>query len=187
MTNHTGERVRYWRVRRGLDRKMLAARVGRSPSWVKSIETGQRELARLPMLEKVAAVLGVTVQALTDPVEAERATRAPDAAEVAAITGALERYEVILGAPFEVAEHPRLPDLARRVNFLDEAFLASRFSSIGRDLPRILIEAQRAVEDQPSREATRVLVKTYRIASSTLLKLGAARRRSRDARRAALG
>jgi len=173
MNSSAGERVRYWRKRRGLDRKMFAARVGRSESWVKAIETGQRELVRLPMLEKVAAVLGVTVQALIDPVEAERATRQPDAAEVAAITGALERYEVILGAPVAAAEHPSMPDLSRRVGFLDEAFLASRFSSIGRDLPRVMVEAQRAVEENPGPEATRILVKVYRIASSTLLKLGA--------------
>lgn len=171
--NRTGERVRYWRTRRGLDRKTLAGRVGRSESWLKAIELGQRELVRLPMLEKVAAALGVTVQALTDPVEAERAVRMPDAAEVAAITGALGRYEVILGAPVGVEEQPHARDLDRRVAYLDEAFLASRFSSIGRDLPKLLIEAQRAVETDPGTDSVRVLVKTYRIASSTLLKLGA--------------
>lgn len=173
MSNRTGERVRYWRTRRGLDRAMFAARVDRSPSWVKAIENGQRELTRLPMLERVAHALGVTVQALTDPVEAERATRAPDAAEIAAITGALERYEVILGASVGAADHPKPVDLAKRVNFLDEAFLASRFSSIGRDLPKLLIEAQRAMKEEPGPESIRVLVKVYRIASSTLLKLGA--------------
>lgn len=173
MSNRTGERVRYWRTRRGLDRATFAARVGRSPSWVKAIENGQRELTRLPMLERVAQALGVTVQALTDPVEAERATRAPDAAEIAAITGALERYEVILGASVGAADHPKPVDLAKRVNFLDEAFLASRFSSIGRDLPKLLIEAQRAMKEEPGPESIRVLVKVYRIASSTLLKLGA--------------
>ena len=173
MSNRTGERVRYWRTRRGLDRATFAARVGRSPSWVKAIENGQRELTRLPMLERVAQALGVTVQALTDPVEAERATRAPDAAEIAAITGALERYEVILGASVGAADHPKPIDLAKRVNFLDEAFLASRFSSIGRDLPKLLIEAQRAMKEEPGPESIRVLVKVYRIASSTLLKLGA--------------
>ena len=173
MVDHAGVRVRYWRLRRGLTRQTLAGRVGRSVSWLEKIEAGDRDLARLPMLEKVAAALGVTVQALTDPVEAERATRAPDAAEVAAIRGALGRYEVILGAPVEVEEHPRPADLARRVRFLDEAFLASRFSSIGRDLPRLLIQTQRAVEEHPGQESARLLVKTYRVASSTLLKLGA--------------
>lgn len=175
MTVRTGERVRYWRMRRGLDRKQLAARVDRSESWVKSIELGQRELVRLPMLEKVAGALGVTVQALTDPVEAERATRTPDAAEIAAITGALERYEVILGVPIKAADHPDLKALGKRVRFLDEAFLASRFSSIGRELPSVIIEAQRAVEEQPGAASARALVKSYRIASSTLLKLGADR------------
>ncbi|WP_194927800.1 helix-turn-helix domain-containing protein [Catenulispora pinisilvae] len=173
MSNRTGERVRYWRIRRGLDRATFASRVDRSPSWVKAIENGQRELTRLPLLERVAQALGVTVEALTDPAEAERATRAPDAAEIAAITGALEHYEVILGAPVNALEHPQSANLAKRVNFLDEAFLASRFSSIGRDLPKLLIEAQRAAKEQPGAESIRVLVKVYRIASSTLLKLGA--------------
>lgn len=173
MANHTGSRVRYWRLRRGLTQAALAGRVERSVSWLEKIESGERELARLPMLEKVAAALGVTVAALTDPVEAERATRAPDAAEVAAIRGALGRYEVILGAPAGVEEHPTRGGLARRVKYLDEAFLASRFSSIGRDLPRLLIQTQRAVEDHPGDDSARLLVKTYRVASSTLLKLGA--------------
>lgn len=173
MTLHTGARVRYWRLRRGLTQQTFADRVGRSLSWVEKIESGERELARLPMLEKVASVLGVTVQALTDPAEAERVARAPDAAEVAAIRGALGRYEVILGATIGAVEHPKLTDLTKRIHHLDEAFLASRFSSIGRDLPKLMIESQRAVEEQPCVDASRLLVRTYRIASSTLLKLGA--------------
>jgi transcriptional regulator with XRE-family HTH domain len=173
MTTPTGARVRYWRMRRGLSREVLAGRVGRSASWLKSVEIGQRELVRLPMLEKVAAALGVTVQALIDPIEAERAERLPDAAEVAAITGALGQYAVILGAPIAADDHPDVPRLAGRIRFLDEAFLQSRFSSIGRDLPKTMAEAQRAADDQPGEVTARLLVKTYRIASSTLLKLGA--------------
>lgn len=168
-----GQRVRYWRLRRGLKQHQFAERVGRSVSWVEKVESGQRTLDRLPMLEKVAEVLGVTVQALTDPVAAERAARTPDAAEVAAIEGALSRYEVILGASVGVDSHPELPNLRRRVHFLDEAFLASGFSRIARDLPKLLMETQIAAGEQPGPESARLLVKTYRVASSTLLKLGA--------------
>lgn len=170
---HIGKRVQYWRLRRGLSLEVLAGRVDRSKSWLEKIEGGQRQLQRLSMLDKVAAALGVTVQALTDPVEAERAAREPDAAEVAAIKGALGRYEVILGAHIPAETHPSPADLARRVRHLDEAFLASRFSSIGRELPRLMVETQRTVEEHPGAESARLLVKTYRIASSTLLKLGA--------------
>lgn len=173
MGQNTGSRVRYWRLRRGLTQATLAARVGRTVSWLEKIEGGQRDLARLPMLETVAAALGVTVAALTDPLEAERATRSPDAAEIAAISGALSQYEVILGAPMPADDHPRPAALGRRVRFLDEAFAASAFSAIGRELPRLMIETQRAFEDHPGPETARLLVKTYRVASSTLLKLGA--------------
>jgi len=168
-----GQRVRYWRLRRGLDKRQFADRVGRSVSWVEKIESGERALDRVPVLESVAAVLGVTVQALTNPVAAERAARLPDAAEVAAITGALEQYEVILGVPAGVSENPQLSKLAPRVRYLDEAFLASGFSRIARELPRLLLETQVVHREQPGDISARLLVKTYRVASSTLLKLGA--------------
>lgn len=168
-----GQRVRYWRLRRGLDKRQFADRVGRSVSWVEKIESGERTLDRIPVLENVAKVLGITVQALTNPVAAERATRLPDAAEVAAITGALEQYEVILGVPTRVTEDPQLSALAPRVRYLDEAFLASGFSRIAREMPRLLVETQIAHREQPGDVSARLLVKTYRVASSTLLKLGA--------------
>lgn len=169
-----GQRVRYWRLRRGLDKRQFGDRVGRSVSWVEKIEGGERSLDRIPVLEKVAGVLGVTVQALTNPLAAERAARLPDAAEVAAITGALERYEVILGAPAGISEDPQPAALAPRVRYLDEAFLASGFSRIARELPRLLLETQIVHREQPGDVSSRLLVKTYRVASSTLLKLGAA-------------
>jgi transcriptional regulator with XRE-family HTH domain len=174
-TAQIGARVRYWRLRRGLNRQQFALRVGRSVSWLEKVESGERALVRLPMLDQVALALAVTVEALTDPIEADRAVRSPDAAEVAAIRGALGRYEVILGAPIVTADPPQLAAVARQVDYLNTAFLASNFSSIGRHLPRLIVEAQRAVENASSElvTATRLLVQTYRIASSTLLKLDA--------------
>jgi hypothetical protein len=44
-----GRRVRYWRVRRNLDRQRFADMVGRSTSWVDKIEKGERSLLRLPI------------------------------------------------------------------------------------------------------------------------------------------
>jgi transcriptional regulator with XRE-family HTH domain len=174
-TAQIGARVRYWRLRRGLNRQQFAVRVGRSVSWLEKVESGERALVRLPMLDQVAEALGVTVEARTDPVEAQRAVSSPDAAEVAAIRGALGRYEVILGAPIEIADAPQLSAVSKQVDYLNTAFLASNFSSIGRHLPRLIVEAQRAVEGAGSElvSATRFLVQTYRVASSTLLKLDA--------------
>lgn len=174
-TAQIGARVRYWRLRRGLNRQQFSARVGRSVSWLEKVEAGERALLRLPMLEQVADALGVTPGALTDPVEAERAVRSPDAAEVAAIRGALGRYEVIIGAPIDTARTPQLSSVSKQVDYLNTAFLASNFSIIGRHLPKLIVEAQRTVEGAGDDlvPATRLLVQTYRVASSTLLKLDA--------------
>lgn len=61
-----GQRVRYWRQRRNLDRKQLADMVGRSTSWLDKIEKGERSLLRLPTLERVAEVLSIDPSVLTD-------------------------------------------------------------------------------------------------------------------------
>ncbi len=87
-----GARVRYWRERRKLPRKQFADMVGRSTSWLDKIESGERELARVPMIERVADALGVDPAVLTDEGYVQRARRCVDAFEVQAIRRALAAY-----------------------------------------------------------------------------------------------
>lgn len=54
-----GHRLRYFRGRAGMTRVVLGGLVGRSESWVKSVESGRFLLPRLPMLLQLADVLGV--------------------------------------------------------------------------------------------------------------------------------
>jgi len=165
-----GRRVSYWRTRRGLTRQQFADLVGRSMSWVDKVETGQRGLVRLPMLEAVATALQVDVAALTDDEIARRAAQSPDAVEVRAIRGALGSYQVILGG---VCERPDLGRLRGQVDYACAAWLSSHFTTMGRVLPGLITDAQCAVEQLDGEDrlaATRSLVMTYRLASSTLLK-----------------
>lgn len=55
----TGERIRSARRARGMSRPVLAGLVGRSPDWLKKIETGVRPLNSLPLLVQLARVLGL--------------------------------------------------------------------------------------------------------------------------------
>ncbi|MGQ0840204.1 helix-turn-helix domain-containing protein [Actinokineospora sp.] len=87
-----GQRVRYWRERRNLTRQRFADMVSRSTSWLDKIESGERELARLPMIERVAAALGLDPVVLTDANYAQRAEQCVDASEVQAIRAALAAY-----------------------------------------------------------------------------------------------
>jgi transcriptional regulator with XRE-family HTH domain len=55
----TGDRIKTIRERKGMSRPVLAGLVGRSQSWLKDIETGRRLPPRLPMLVRLAEVLGI--------------------------------------------------------------------------------------------------------------------------------
>src|SRR2546423_3122862 len=91
-----GRQVARWRARRGLTRQQFADLCGRSVSWVDKIERGERALLRLPMLERVAEVLRLSVDMLTGPDQARAAvSRCLDAFEVSAIREALQRYDAI--------------------------------------------------------------------------------------------
>lgn len=170
---HVGSRVRYWRLRRNLDRKQFADMVGRSTSWLDKIESGERSLARLPMLERVAEALGIDPSVLTDTVRAERASQCVDVGEVAAIRTALSRYP---GLAAHHASDTSLTAIQRQAEYLDQAWLSSRFTVVARHLPKLMAEAQGAVlAATPAEQVTayRVLVTTYRLASSMLLKFEA--------------
>jgi transcriptional regulator with XRE-family HTH domain len=171
-----GRRVGQWRVRRNLTRQQFADRVGRSLSWVDKVESGERALVRLPMLETVAEALDIDPSVLTDDVAARLARGCPDAAEVWALKAALGRYDMTLRRPDEsIVDAPALSDLHARVEHACLAWLASHLRTLGRVLPALIGDAQRAVEayDGDARHrAIRDLVMVYRLAWSTLLKLG---------------
>ncbi|WP_020670015.1 helix-turn-helix domain-containing protein [Amycolatopsis nigrescens] len=167
-----GDRVRYWRRRRNLGRKHFADMVGRSASWVDKIEKGERALLRLPMLERVAEVLNIDPAVLTDQPAAERAARCVDPTEVQAIRSALGSYPGL--AP---AEPPAGTfRITQQADYLDAAWAASHFTVVARHLPTLITAAQNAVPTATGDErlgAHRMLVTTYRLASSMLLKFEA--------------
>ncbi|MEV5911049.1 helix-turn-helix transcriptional regulator [Streptomyces chartreusis] len=54
---HVGERIRMLRESRGLSRAALAQMCGRSPEWLKKIESGERELRSHTLLVRLGAAL----------------------------------------------------------------------------------------------------------------------------------
>lgn len=165
----TGRRVRYWRERRNLDRKRFADLVGRSVSWLDKVEKGERELVRLPMLERVAEVLAIDPAVLTDGPAARRAADCVDAVEVRAIRNALGQYPAL-------ADHrppPILAEVTGQLSHVNHAWLSSHFTVVARYLPRLLGDTQLfalTISEVDRVEAARALVAAYRLASSMLLK-----------------
>jgi transcriptional regulator with XRE-family HTH domain len=60
LTTPFGERLQRHRKRAGMSRPVLAGLVGRSPDWVKALENGRLLTPRLPLLLRLAEVLGIT-------------------------------------------------------------------------------------------------------------------------------
>ena len=175
-----GRRVARWRGRRGLTRRQFANLCGRSLSWVDKVESGERGLLRLPMLERVAEVLHVSVETLTDATEGRQARNCLDLFEVSAIRAVLQSYQAIsrvfVPTDREIVEPPDLDRLAQQVTYAWTAFQNAHWPVLGQVLPRLLTAAQWAVAaypgaDDQARRARAVLSMTYQVTASTLWKL----------------
>jgi transcriptional regulator with XRE-family HTH domain len=169
-------RVEYWRRRRGLTRQVFADRMGRSLSWARKISNGDRQLDRLSVLEQIAGVLDVALAVLIEAEEAERVAQCPDAAEVAALAAALQRYDGIL-ADGSLMGSPNLNRLRRRVRYGWSSFQASDYAALGRTLPDLLVslqQAERVCSGVERDQAIELLIQTYQLAAEAGFKLSRA-------------
>lgn len=170
-----GRRVARWRARRGLTRRHFAALCGRSSSWVDKVESGERGLLRLPMLERVAEVLHVSVDALTCVADDRQAKHCLDAFEINAIRAALQSYQAIsrvfVPSADQLPQPPDLDRLAQQVTYSWAAFQNARWPLLGQALPQLLTTAQTAVAAYPgaddhARRAGALLSQAYQVTAA---------------------
>ncbi|MFF0316213.1 helix-turn-helix domain-containing protein [Micromonospora sp. NPDC005252] len=152
-----GRRVASWRVRRQMTQQMLADRLRRSKSWVDKIERGVRPLDRYSVIQELAHVLRVEPEALLGQ---PRSTPAGTPDGVDDIRAALARYD-LPQAP------PQTDELRRQVGHAWLTYQHAHYGQLVRLLPGLLDTAQGA-------RSAELLVQTYRITSSLLVKLGEA-------------
>ncbi|MER5912300.1 helix-turn-helix transcriptional regulator [Streptomyces sp. NPDC001982] len=162
-----GQRVRRARERAGLTRPVLGGLVGRSAEWVKFIETGRFQMPRLPLLLRLADVLGV--EDLAELTGEERLTAATYSkaahAALPAVKEALTTYH-FNGAD----EEPESADeLAARVRQAWQLWhgIGDHRTRIAILLPDLLADCQhsaRVLEDTERRRALIALAQTYHLA-----------------------
>jgi transcriptional regulator with XRE-family HTH domain len=162
-----GQRVQKHRTRRGITRPVLAGLVGRSPEWVKAIETGRIGMPRLPMLLRLAEALGIDdIAELTGD---ERIARTQYAKRT---HGSLETIRTSLvaspvtGGPEEPVD---MAEFAARVTAAWTAWHSSREerSAVAPLLPGLLTDGRRALRglDGPQRrEMGRLMAQVYHLA-----------------------
>ena len=175
-----GRRVARWRARRGLTRRQFAELCDRSLSWVDKVESGERGLLRLPMLERVADVLHVSVEDLADTAEIRQARHCFDLFEISAIRSAVQSYQaisrVIVPSIVESNAPPDLDRLTQQVTYTWLAYQNTHWAMLGQALPRLLTTAQAAVvaypgADDQARRARSLLSQAYQVTACVLYRL----------------
>ncbi|MEO3768060.1 helix-turn-helix transcriptional regulator [Streptomyces sp. B8F3] len=159
-----GQRMQILRERRGMSRPVLGGLLGKSPSWVKQVETGKLQLPKLPMILRIAEVLRVRDLAdLTgDQSMSVEMFVGPGHARLPAVRDALNRFAL----PGD-REAPNLPHLRAR---LDQAWSARHSAPNHRDvigalLPDLILDARLATRQAEAaterRRAQSLLAETY--------------------------
>ncbi len=175
-----GERIKFYRRRRGLTQEVLANLVGRKVDWLSKIERGEREVRRLDVLSDVAQALRVTLADLFgQPVlmeDDEENDNVPAVRDALMTPRRLSR--TLFGAGSPVVSADPEPS-ARFVEQTWDEYQAGRLGRVIKALPG-LIEVAQQLEDAASagdanaRSCWAVSARTHHLAATALSKVGEA-------------
>lgn len=172
-----GERVAWYRHRRGMSQEVVAGLVGRTADWLGKAENNRIELDRLSVIRALAHALDVSIGDLIgEPTLLEWSTDS-GRRTVPALREALMDYRQLtplLGAPTD-GEPPALSALRSDVSEVWDAYQGSQYGFATRQLPLILSDALlavRAYAGEEREEANALLALTYQGAAMVLGKLG---------------
>jgi len=175
-----GERVAWYRRRRGLSQEVLAGLVGRTPDWLSRVENNHLHLDRLSVIRSLAEALDIAVGDLL--AEPSLLDWGPDGRRrtVPALRDALMDYRrltPLLDEPGPGADQRGLDAIGRDIDEVWRAYQAARFGYVTSRLPGLLADAQRAADASSGEDPARahaLLALAYQTAATTLTKVGEA-------------
>lgn len=175
-----GERIKFYRRRRGLTQEVLANLVGRKVDWLSKIERGERDVRRLDVISDVARALRVTVPDLFgQPVLMEDDE---DNDDVPAVRDALMTPRRLSRTLFGVTASPVNVNPASSAHFVEQAWDSYQSGRLGRVVSSLpgLIETAQQLEDAANagegdlRSCWAVSARTHHLAATALSKVGEA-------------
>jgi transcriptional regulator with XRE-family HTH domain len=174
-----GERIAFYRRRRGLAQATLAGLVGRGEDWLSKIERGERDIRRLDMLVEVARALRVTLgDLLGEPVLMEDDHKNDD---IPAVRDALMAPQRLSRTLFGGAIEPEYVDPEPVARWAEDAWSDFQGGRIGRvvaALPRLIKTAQQMEAAGGAgaykRQCAAVSARIHHLAATALSKIGEA-------------
>lgn len=139
-----GERVAFYRNRRGMSQEVLAGLVGRTADWLRKVEHNRISLDRLSVIRRLASSLDVSLGDLIGEPALMEWTEESGQRTVPALRVALMGHRQFLRQGAQSDEPIRLEGLEREVASEWESYQQSRYSRLSRWLPPLITEALNA-------------------------------------------
>jgi transcriptional regulator with XRE-family HTH domain len=170
-----GERVAFYRRRRGISQVTLAGLVGRTESWVEKIEGGRAALDRISVVRQLAIALDVSITDLL-PDDVAHVDDDSRGRSVPALRNLVLSYRAV-NPRFAAADNglppPNTEQLRRLVEAAWFAYQDSRFGFVVQQLNSVIPMAYVATRESSDRiAAQRCLAHLYQLAATVLVKLG---------------
>lgn len=172
-----GQRIAWYRRRRGLSQEALAGLVGRTPDWLGRLENNKVDLDRLSVLRVIADALDIALADLLAEPSLMEWTKESGRRTVPALREVLMDYRSLLGTTNVVDPPPDLERLRVDLDAIWSAYQAGRFGFAVAKLVNLVPAARTAVASyvgDEHRTAAGRLALAYQVAASTLTKLGEA-------------
>ncbi|MEV5678957.1 helix-turn-helix domain-containing protein [Streptomyces sp. NPDC052179] len=175
-----GERVAWYRRRRGLSQDVLAGLVGRTTDWLSKAENNRIELDRLSVIQTLAGALGVTVgDLLGEPTLVNWGTDTGRHAlpDLRAVLMDYRTLTPLFTAGRQEGEPIGLVELHRDISASMDGYQAARYAWVADRLPELLASALAATHAHHGAErdeAQRLLALAYQATAQVLGKVGEA-------------
>ncbi|MDR7304691.1 helix-turn-helix domain-containing protein, partial [Haloactinomyces albus] len=169
-----GERIAWYRRRRGMPQEVLAGRIGRTVDWLSKVENNRIDLDRLSVIRTLAEALDVTIGDLIGEPTLLEWNKESGTKTVPALRAALMDYRQLtplLGGAENDSEPPELETLRQGVGDVFAAYQESRYGFVTGRTPLLLSDAALAAQAHGS-EGRELLALSYQAATSVLTKLG---------------
>jgi transcriptional regulator with XRE-family HTH domain len=173
-----GERVAWYRRRRGMSQEVLAGLVGRTEDWLQRAENNRIQLDRLSVIRSLAEVLDVSIGDLIgEPVLLDWTadSRTQTVPALRAVLMDYSQLSPLLASTEADSEPATLEQLDRRVAGIFDAYQHSRFGYVTAQAAGLLqdtVAAARAADGDEAIRAHELLALSYQAAASVLTKLG---------------
>ncbi|SNR62396.1 Transcriptional regulator, contains XRE-family HTH domain [Haloechinothrix alba] len=169
-----GERIAWYRRRRGLSQRVLADLIGRTEDWLNKVENNRIQLDRLSVINVIAWELDVTLgDLLAEPSLVEWSPETPRKT-VPALRDALLTYRQLIPGRSTDRELQTPDVLLSRVSAVWDAYQASRFGYMTASLSGLIEDLAYAVDQYEGQEKVRcqrLLALTYQASTAVLTKL----------------